>query len=85
MIIKLKSGLIYTLGAVLLLIGMVGLFLPILQGLLFIALGLYVLSLRSERARKILERILKKFPFINDIQIIFVKKAKSFAQKMHFF
>ncbi len=44
-------------GVVLILLGIVGLFLPFLQGILLIALGLSVLSLVSKRARRLLERL----------------------------
>jgi uncharacterized protein YqgC (DUF456 family) len=43
-----------TLGATLLGLGVVGLFLPFLQGILFIVLGLTVLSRESSRARRLL-------------------------------
>ncbi len=85
MIIKIKSGFIYVFGSILLVIGAIGLFLPILQGMLFIALGLYVLSLRSERARRLLERVLNKFPFIEKIKIEIITKAKKFSEKMMIF
>lgn len=85
MIIKIKTSLIYGLGVILLLVGVVGLFLPILQGAMFIALGLYILSLRSERARRLLEKVLQKFPFIEKVRIEVVTRAKKFSQKMNFF
>jgi len=42
--------------------GVVGLFLPILQGVLFILLGLYVLSRESETARGWLHRVRGRYP-----------------------
>ncbi len=44
-------------GVGLILLGIVGLFLPFLQGFLLIALGLSVLSLVSKRAERLLERL----------------------------
>lgn len=44
-------------GGFLLVLGVVGLFLPILQGWLFIILGLTLLSSESEVARRILHRL----------------------------
>lgn len=41
------------LGSTLLALGIVGLFLPFLQGVLFIVLGLSLLSPESERARRL--------------------------------
>ena len=47
----------WIIGVVLILLGIVGLFLPFLQGFLLIALGLSVLSLVSKRAARLLERL----------------------------
>jgi uncharacterized membrane protein YbaN (DUF454 family) len=46
-----------TLGWTLLVLGIIGLFLPVLQGVLFILSGLALLSTHSQWARRILERI----------------------------
>lgn len=43
------------LGGFCLLLGVVGLFLPFLQGVLFLIIGLSLLSTESERARRLLE------------------------------
>ena len=42
--------------------GMVGLFLPILQGILFLLIGLALLSIESEIARRILHRLRARYP-----------------------
>jgi uncharacterized membrane protein YbaN (DUF454 family) len=44
-------------GWTLLLLGVIGLFLPVLQGILFIASGLALLSTESQWARRLLERL----------------------------
>jgi len=44
-------------GWSLLFFGVIGLFLPVLQGILFIASGLAVLSTESQWARRLLERL----------------------------
>jgi uncharacterized membrane protein YbaN (DUF454 family) len=43
------------LGCFCLLLGVVGLFLPFLQGVLFLIIGLSLLSTESERARRLLD------------------------------
>jgi len=43
------------LGGACLFLGVIGLFLPFLQGVLFLAIGLTLLSTESERARRLLE------------------------------
>jgi uncharacterized membrane protein YbaN (DUF454 family) len=58
----LKRALILILGWVLVILGVVGLFLPFLQGVLFLLAGLYVLSLESKIARSWLERFRKRHP-----------------------
>lgn len=50
------------LGWGLVLVGIVGLFVPILQGVLFILLGLWVLSRESEWALRCLRKMRLKFP-----------------------
>lgn len=53
-------------GWVLVLLGIAGLFLPILQGILFLVAGLYVLSLQSARVRLLRQRgrqwLARRFP-----------------------
>ena len=53
---------VLVLGWILIVFGIVGLFLPVLQGVLFILLGLYVLSRESETARRWLHRIRESHP-----------------------
>lgn len=46
-------------------LGIAGLFLPILQGILFILVGLYLLSSESPWAARLLLRIRERFPKIS--------------------
>lgn len=46
-------------------IGVIGLFVPILQGVLLILLGLYVLSRESDWARRLLHRFRDRHPGLN--------------------
>lgn len=54
------------LGWILILLGVVGLFLPVLQGLLFIALGVYVLSRESTKAKKLYHSFVDRYPNLRD-------------------
>lgn len=54
--------LVLVLGWALVLLGVVGLFVPILQGILFILLGLWVLSRESRWARSCLRKLRLKYP-----------------------
>lgn len=56
---------ILVLGWTLIGLGIVGLFLPILQGVLFILLGLYVLSRESETARHWLHKVRDRYPAVD--------------------
>jgi len=49
-------------GVALLLLGVVGLFLPVLQGILFLALGLLLLSIDIPWFRRFAEALEKKHP-----------------------
>ena len=51
-------------GWAFLILGVLGLFLPLLQGVLFIVIGLTILSTRNAFARRILSRLEKKYPDI---------------------
>ena len=59
------------------LLGIVGLVLPILQGILFILVGLFLLSSVSPRAARLLNRIKKRFPRISKQLDLAKEKSKS--------
>ena len=43
-------------------LGILGLFLPVLQGILFLAIGAYLLSLESPWARRVIEKARRRYP-----------------------
>ncbi len=57
---------ILALGWVFILFGIVGLFLPILQGILFLLIGLALLSIESVTARRLLERLRARYPGLSE-------------------
>lgn len=59
---KLKRILVLTLGWVFVFLGILGLFLPILQGILFLTIGLVLLSRESEWAARKLEQLKTRYP-----------------------
>ncbi len=59
---RIKSDGMLIVGWFFVLLGIVGLFLPILQGILFIMIGLAILSSRSELIRRFLKRLEERFP-----------------------
>ena len=46
-------------------LGILGLFLPFLQGILFLVIGLYLLSLESARARLLRQRLRRRYPTLD--------------------
>lgn len=60
-----------------LILGIAGLFLPVLPGILFMAIGLSALSLEYEWARRLVSRLLRRFPQADrKIQNMLAKVAK---------
>ena len=57
---------ILALGWVFILFGIVGLVLPVLQGILFLLIGLALLSSESEIARRLLERLRARYPGLSE-------------------
>ncbi len=51
-----------SLGWVFIILGFLGLFLPILQGILFLAVGMVILSRRSPRVRLLIRKLARKYP-----------------------
>lgn len=61
---KVKHYLIIAVGWIFLILGIIGLFLPFLQGILFILIGLYILSHEYHWARDIFDRLKIRYPKI---------------------
>lgn len=64
------------LGWLMVLLGIVGIFLPILQGFAFIFIGLVMLSIASERVHGWLERLLRRSPGIQ-------QRYQGLRQRLH--
>ena len=57
-----KHILILVIGWLFIALGILGLFLPFLQGILFLIIGLAILSTRSELIRRFLSALEKRYP-----------------------
>ena len=55
-------------------LGILGLFLPILQGVLFIMIGLAILSTRSEKIKRLLKHLEDRYPHHHEQIVIWRKK-----------
>ena len=62
---RIKRLMIWCLGWFFIILGIIGLFLPILQGILFLLVGLYLLSSTSPWAARLLDKLRNRFPKIN--------------------
>lgn len=60
--IKTKKVLVLFLGWTFIALGVVGLFLPVLQGVLFLLIGLFILSSEYVWAHRLLQKIKTRFP-----------------------
>lgn len=65
MLAHVKNVLLIIIGWFFVLFGILGLFLPVLQGILFILVGLYILSLKSPFAKRVLAKIRRRFPSLS--------------------
>ncbi len=59
-----KRALVLVVGWAFILLGIAGLFLPILQGILFLLIGLFILSSEYVWAHQLLQKIRTRFPKI---------------------
>ncbi len=74
---QIKKAVVLTIGWFLVALGVVGLALPVLQGVLLILLGFYVLSRESKWARGQFEKLRERHPKLD-------KKMREWRQKMPF-
>jgi uncharacterized protein len=70
-----KRVLLIVTGWLFILLGIAGLFLPVLQGILFLVIGLLILSREYSWARNLLERFERRFPDVS-------KKATRVSRRM---
>lgn len=75
---KIKRALVLVAGVVSIILGLIGLVLPFLQGWFFLATGIILLSLWSPRIRAFMDRHTVKYPkvhkVIKDVEIWMVRK-----------
>ena len=79
---QIKTALILILGWGFVVLGFIGLFLPILQGIIFILVGLYLLAKRSKFARKLLQRLYHRFPRLATQLKLAQHKGEDFIKRM---
>lgn len=72
----------YIFGIFFILLGIIGLFLPILQGILFIIIGLLILAPESARIRRLIAKLKDRYPHIFEQSHRITTKLK-FWKKPH--
>jgi uncharacterized protein len=79
---RLKNIAIYWAGWGFIILGILGLVLPVLQGILFLLIGLSLLSNSSPRAAKILHKMRERFPKISKTYDEAMIKAKQYQARI---
>jgi uncharacterized membrane protein YbaN (DUF454 family) len=79
---RFKSVAIYWAGWGFIVLGILGLFLPILQGILFLLIGLSLLSNSSPWAAKLLNKMRERFPKISKTYDEAMIKAKEYQTRI---
>jgi uncharacterized membrane protein YbaN (DUF454 family) len=77
-----KRILVLIAGWSFILLGIVGLFLPILQGVLFILVGLIILSSEYVWAHKLVTRVRERFPKIGRVADQATEKAAAWLRRI---
>jgi uncharacterized membrane protein YbaN (DUF454 family) len=75
-----KVGLL-VIGWLFIFLGIIGLFLPILQGVLFILIGLAILSSRSEIIKRFLKHLEERYPHHHERVEIWKTKIRGWFKK----
>jgi uncharacterized membrane protein YbaN (DUF454 family) len=73
---RVKRLLALLLGWSFIVLGVIGLFLPVLQGVLFLLIGLFVLSSECAWARRIGHKVLSRFPSL-------ARRSDEAARRVH--
>jgi uncharacterized membrane protein YbaN (DUF454 family) len=79
----LKRGLVLVTGWSFILLGIAGLFLPVLQGVLFLLIGLIILSSEYVWAHHLLKKLRTRFPKIGGAADRASEKAAAWLHRMH--
>ena len=73
---KFKHSVMLIIGWFFLGLGVLGLFLPFLQGVLFIMIGLAILSTRSEQVKRLLNRLEDRYPHHHERVMVWREKIR---------
>ena len=77
-----KRILVLIVGWAFILLGILGLFLPVLQGVLFLLVGLIILSSEYVWAHRLLTRLRERFPKIGRTADLATEKASAWLRRI---
>jgi len=77
-----KRALVLSVGWGFILLGIVGLFLPVLQGILFLFIGLVILSSEYVWAHHLVTRLRQRFPKLGGIADLATARAEGWLQRI---
>jgi len=77
-----KRILVLIVGWAFIVVGIIGLFLPVLQGILFLMIGLIILSTEYHWARRLLEKVRERFPGLARVSHEAAEKAKAWLRRI---
>ncbi len=78
-----KKGLALVIGWVFIVLGMIGLFLPLMQGILFLMIGLTILSSEYVWAHHLLAKVRARFPRIAIFSDRAQEKATTWMRRVY--
>ena len=78
----LRRYLVLGFGWVFILLGILGLFLPVLQGILFLSIGLILLSSESVRLRWLIMKLGQRFPIFRKALTVTKGKARVWRARL---
>ena len=79
---KLRHYVILTLGWFFIVLGILGLFLPILQGILFLCIGAILLSGESPRMRLLIMKLGRRYPKLRIVLTAAKTKARAWRERI---
>ena len=79
---RIRHYVILTLGWVFILLGILGLFLPILQGILFLCIGVLLLSSESSRMRLLILKLGRRYPKFRTALTAAKGKARAWRDRL---
>ena len=79
---RIRHYVILSLGWIFIFLGVLGLFLPILQGILFLCIGALLLSSKSPRMRLLILKLGQRYPKLREAMTAAKEKARAWRDRL---